>query len=494
MNKTNKVSKNSKNTSMKIDENDNDDDKIVIDISEESDNASESDFDNESVYASDDQKSDSNNDEDKSYSEVDDDNSDYEDDDDNSDSEDDDQGNKYYKLSDNLTAFIGKQYANCIDILKFIIGYVENNNLINKLNSNILVFDAKMENTFGVKNCARKDIFKLIKPHLVKEVSEEFVDSLSKKKISKPKKNSKQNKTNSDDEDISDFENKSKKSTKKSNTESDNEDEKISNDIKSKKSSKKSKIKSDNEEVKNTKSKKTSNKSKVEFIDEDTNEVNSKQSKKSETISKIKSKKIVKEKIEKPKKVEKIKKLKMIDIYDKNNTIISNNNCHTFLLKLLNYYIREESYIKRMYNNKSISPKTMYKFYYINKSDDNDDDSINENKFDKLSYNNKIVFKSILNDIDTFIVMNSIKCIVNNDYSFFNLPINSNINFKDYFKSFDIDKINNYDLNEWVKLLSSFSDDDKNKQYASQNMRSFNEPLDNSLKYTITNFYNKIKI
>jgi len=493
MTKTIKTSINSKTTSIKNDEFQENDDKLVINVSEESDNNSQSDSnDDDSVYASDsendiDENSDSENDVDE--------NSDSENDDDESDSENDDKNiSKYYKLSDNLSGLIGKQYANSIDILKFIFGYIENKKLVNKLNSNIFDFDTKMENIFGVKNYPRKDLVKLIKPHLVQEVSEEFVDNLSKKNIPKPKKNSKQSKTNTEDDDVSDSKNKSRKNTKKSKSESDVEDEKISNDIKSKtkKTSKKSKVESeDDEEVEKTKpkSKRTTKKSKVEFEDDEDDDI------KSKTISKIKSKKVIKEKIVKPKKVEKVKKLKMIDFYDKNSITISNPDCHQFLLNLLKYFISEESYIKRIFKKKSNDSKLLYKFYYIDRPED-EDQIEDDNKFDKLSFNNQIVFKSVLDEINAFIVMKSIKCIVNNDYSFFSIPININKNFKKYLndkKSLNIDKLNTYDLNEWVKLLSSYKDDDKNIELASQNMRSFDEPLDNSFKYTITNFYNKNK-
>jgi len=541
MTKTIKTSINSKTTSIKNDEFQENDDKLVINVSEESDNNSQSDSnDDDSVYASDsendiDENSDSENDVDE--------NSDSENDDDESDSENDDKNiSKYYKLSDNLSGFIGKQYANTIEILKFIFSYVENKKLVNKVNSNILDFDTKMENTFGVKNYPRKDLLKLIKPHLVQEVSEEFVDNLSKKNIPKPKKNSKQSKTNTEDDDVSDSKNKSRKNTKKSKSESDVEDEKISNDIKSKtkKTSKKSKVESeddeevektkpkskrttkkskveseddeevektkpkskrttkkskveseDDEEVEKTKpkSKRTTKKSKVEFEDDEDDDI------KSKTISKIKSKKVIKEKIVKPKKVEKVKKLKKIDFYDKNSITISNPDCHQFLLNLLKYFISEESYIKRIFKKKSNDSKLLYKFYYIDRPED-EDQIEDDNKFDKLSFNNQIVFKSVLDEINAFIVMKSIKCIVNNDYSFFSIPININKNFKKYLsdkKSLNIDKLNTYDLNEWVKLFSSYKDDDNNYELTSQNMRMFDEPLDNSFKYTITNFYNKNK-
>jgi len=541
MTKTIKTSINSKTTSIKNDEFQENDDKLVINVSEESDNNSQSDSnDDDSVYASDsendiDENSDSENDVDE--------NSDSENDDDESDSENDDKNiSKYYKLSDNLSGFIGKQYANTIEILKFIFSYVENKKLVNKVNSNILDFDTKMENTFGVKNYPRKDLLKLIKPHLVQEVSEEFVDNLSKKNIPKPKKNSKQSKTNTEDDDVSDSKNKSRKNTKKSKSESDVEDEKISNDIKSKtkKTSKKSKVESeddeevektkpkskrttkkskveseddeevektkpkskrttkkskveseDDEEVEKTKpkSKRTTKKSKVEFEDDEDDDI------KSKTISKIKSKKVIKEKIVKPKKVEKVKKLKKIDFYDKNSITISNPDCHQFLLNLLKYFISEESYIKRIFKKKSNDSKLLYKFYYIDRPED-EDQIEDDNKFDKLSFNNQIVFKSVLDEINAFIVMKSIKCIVNNDYSFFSIPININKNFKKYLsdkKSLNIEKLNTYDLNEWVKLFSSYKDDDNNYELTSQNMRMFDEPLDNSFKYTITNFYNKNK-
>ena len=493
MTKTIKTSINSKTTSIKNDEFQENDDKLVINVSEESDNNSQSDSnDDDSVYASDsendiDENSDSENDVDE--------NSDSENDDDESDSENDDKNiSKYYKLSDNLSGLIGKQYANSIDILKFIFGYIENKKLVNKLNSNIFDFDTKMENIFGVKNYPRKDLVKLIKPHLVQEVSEEFVDNLSKKNIPKPKKNSKQSKTNTEDDDVSDSKNKSRKNTKKSKSESDVEDEKISNDIKSKtkKTSKKSKVESeDDEEVEKTKpkSKRTIKKSKVEFEDDEDDDI------KSKTISKIKSKKVIKEKIVKPKKVEKVKKLKMIDFYDKNSITISNPDCHQFLLNLLKYFISEESYIKRIFKKKSNDSKLLYKFYYIDRPED-EDQIEDDNKFDKLSFNNQIVFKSVLDEINAFIVMKSIKCIVNNDYSFFSIPININKNFKKYLsdkKSLNIDKLNTYDLNEWVKLFSSYRDDDNNYELIAQNMRFFDEPLDNSFKYTITNFYNKNK-
>jgi len=517
MTKTIKTSINSKTTSIKNDEFQENDDKLVINVSEESDNNSQSDSnDDDSVYASDsendiDENSDSENDVDE--------NSDSENDDDESDSENDDKNiSKYYKLSDNLSGLIGKQYANSIDILKFIFGYIENKKLVNKLNSNIFDFDTKMENTFGVKNYPRKDILKLIKPHLVQEVSEEFVDNLSKKNIPKPKKNSKQSKTNTEDDDVSDSKNKSRKNTKKSKSESDVEDEKISNDIKSKtkKTSKKSKVESeDDEEVEKTKpkSKRTTKKSKVESEDDEEVEKTKPKSKrtikkskvefeddedddiKSKTISKIKSKKVIKEKIVKPKKVEKVKKLKMIDFYDKNSITISNPDCHQFLLNLLKYFISEESYIKRIFKKKSNDSKLLYKFYYIDRPED-EDQIEDDNKFDKLSFNNQIVFKSVLDEINAFIVMKSIKCIVNNDYSFFSIPININKNFKKYLsdkKSLNIDKLNTYDLNEWVKLFSSYRDDDNNYELIAQNMRFFDEPLDNSFKYTITNFYNKNK-